>query len=246
MNFPLSCFIPGFRFFKVTVVVQVLLQFQLASTNLWTPEICNVEIPWILELQLPGVIHYICWKKEFPPRSNPMIHGRIGSSESWRHLLRIQWSCHKFVYFTINVLWKLQKKTAPKCKVCKGRGFTECRLCRGESTIDWSPLFDPVVMKPCVCPTCDGNKYFLSPLSPQNTVSFPNCQIWRLLLPETVCVHTGHFVMHPQFLLQWFLVLVSRNFAERSHIALMGFKGSEEMVCSSVKHNTTRLLTSLQ
>ncbi|CAM6027264.1 unnamed protein product [Sphagnum balticum] len=51
-----------------------------------------------------------------------------------------------------------RKKTAPKCKVCKGRGFTECRLCRGESTIDWSPLFDPVVMKPCVCPTCDGNK----------------------------------------------------------------------------------------
>jgi hypothetical protein len=70
-----------------------------------------------------------------------------------------------------------RKKTAPKCKVCKGRGFTECRLCKGESTIDWSPLFDPVVMKPCVCPTCDGNKYFLSPLPPQNTVSFQNCQI---------------------------------------------------------------------
>jgi hypothetical protein len=81
---------------------------------------------------------------------------------------------------------------------------------------------------------------------PSESCLFQNCQIWRLLLSETVCVHTGHFVMLLQFLLQWFLVLVSSNFAQGSLIALMGIKGSEEMVCSSVKHNTTKLLTNLQ
>jgi len=56
------------------------------------------------------------------------------------------------------VVEKRRKKTAPPCACCKGRGFTECRLCKGESTIDWSPLFDPVINRPCICPTCDGNK----------------------------------------------------------------------------------------
>jgi len=59
-------------------------------------------------------------------------------------------------------------------------------------------------------------------------------------------VYIQVIVMHPQFLLQWFLVRVSRDFSQRSLIALMGIKGLEEMVCSSVKHNTTRLLTNLQ
>ncbi|KAG6554713.1 hypothetical protein Mapa_003732 [Marchantia paleacea] len=51
-----------------------------------------------------------------------------------------------------------RKKTAPDCSICKGRGFTECRLCKGSSVISWSPLLDPAVIKPCLCPTCDGNK----------------------------------------------------------------------------------------
>ncbi|KAL3677753.1 hypothetical protein R1sor_020709 [Riccia sorocarpa] len=51
-----------------------------------------------------------------------------------------------------------RKMTAPPCRICKGRGFTECRLCKRSSVIHWSPLLDPVVKKPCLCPTCDGNK----------------------------------------------------------------------------------------
>ncbi|KAL2613586.1 hypothetical protein R1flu_025278 [Riccia fluitans] len=51
-----------------------------------------------------------------------------------------------------------RKKTARSCRICKGRGFTKCRLCKGNSVIHWSPLLDPVVKKPCLCPTCDGNK----------------------------------------------------------------------------------------
>jgi len=56
------------------------------------------------------------------------------------------------------VMENKRKKTGAKCGCCKGRGFVECRLCKGDSTIEWSPLYDPVVTKPCVCPTCDGNK----------------------------------------------------------------------------------------
>lgn len=51
-----------------------------------------------------------------------------------------------------------KKKTAPPCRVCKGKGLVDCKLCHGNSTIDWTPLYDPVVTKPCLCPTCDGNR----------------------------------------------------------------------------------------
>jgi len=68
------------------------------------------------------------------------------------------WYCLNIHYLVCLGDLSLQKKTAPQCACCKGRGFTECRLCKGESTIDWSPLYDPVISRPCVCPTCDGNK----------------------------------------------------------------------------------------
>ncbi|KAE8674692.1 putative Polyol/monosaccharide transporter 5 [Hibiscus syriacus] len=32
------------------------------------------------------------------------------------------------------------------------------RLCNGNATIKWSPLYDPIHINPCVCPTCDGNR----------------------------------------------------------------------------------------
>ncbi|XP_042490044.1 uncharacterized protein LOC122070005 [Macadamia integrifolia] len=51
-----------------------------------------------------------------------------------------------------------RKKVALPCGVCKGIGFYTCKLCRGNSTIKWSPLYDPVVINPCLCPTCDGNR----------------------------------------------------------------------------------------
>ncbi|KAL6984870.1 hypothetical protein U1Q18_018250 [Sarracenia purpurea var. burkii] len=51
-----------------------------------------------------------------------------------------------------------RKKLALPCGVCKGKGFYSCRLCKGNSTIEWSPLFDPLVINPCLCPTCDGNR----------------------------------------------------------------------------------------
>ncbi|KAL6221736.1 hypothetical protein ACLB2K_002787 [Fragaria x ananassa] len=51
-----------------------------------------------------------------------------------------------------------RKKTALPCGVCKGKGFYICKLCQGNATIQWSPLYDPVAINPCLCPTCDGNR----------------------------------------------------------------------------------------
>ncbi|XP_010250004.1 PREDICTED: uncharacterized protein LOC104592363 [Nelumbo nucifera] len=51
-----------------------------------------------------------------------------------------------------------RKKVAMPCGVCKGKGFYPCKLCKGKSTIEWSPLYDPVVINPCLCPTCEGNR----------------------------------------------------------------------------------------
>ncbi|KAJ8643109.1 hypothetical protein MRB53_004857 [Persea americana] len=51
-----------------------------------------------------------------------------------------------------------RKKVALPCTVCKGRGYYICKLCKGNSTIEWSPLYDPIVINPCVCPTCEGNR----------------------------------------------------------------------------------------
>ncbi|KAK1550422.1 hypothetical protein Q3G72_018847 [Acer saccharum] len=50
------------------------------------------------------------------------------------------------------------KKFAMPCGVCKGKGFYICKLCKGNATIQWSPLYDPVFINPCLCPTCDGNR----------------------------------------------------------------------------------------
>ncbi|KAL5768955.1 hypothetical protein ACOSP7_015505 [Xanthoceras sorbifolium] len=50
------------------------------------------------------------------------------------------------------------KKFALPCGVCKGKGFYICKLCKGNATIQWSPLYDPVFINPCLCPTCDGNR----------------------------------------------------------------------------------------
>uniref|UniRef100_A0A5B6YR10 Uncharacterized protein n=1 Tax=Davidia involucrata TaxID=16924 RepID=A0A5B6YR10_DAVIN len=51
-----------------------------------------------------------------------------------------------------------RKKYALPCGVCKGKGFYICKLCKGNSTIEWSPMYDPLVINPCLCPTCDGNR----------------------------------------------------------------------------------------
>ncbi|KAF5945804.1 hypothetical protein HYC85_016032 [Camellia sinensis] len=58
-----------------------------------------------------------------------------------------------------------QKKFALACGVCKGKGFYICKLCKGKSTIHWSPLYDPLVINPCLCPTCDGNRSLSSLIS---------------------------------------------------------------------------------
>ncbi|CAA6671878.1 unnamed protein product [Spirodela intermedia] len=52
----------------------------------------------------------------------------------------------------------LGRQSAPPCGVCKGKGFQACKLCRGSSTVEWSPLYDPIAISPCLCPTCDGRK----------------------------------------------------------------------------------------
>lgn len=52
----------------------------------------------------------------------------------------------------------VQRSVAVPCRVCRGKGFYICKLCKGNSIIQWSPLFDPVAINPCLCPTCDGNR----------------------------------------------------------------------------------------
>ncbi|XP_062077976.1 protein BUNDLE SHEATH DEFECTIVE 2, chloroplastic isoform X1 [Humulus lupulus] len=51
-----------------------------------------------------------------------------------------------------------RKSLSEPCRVCRGKGFYICNLCKGNSTIEWSPLYDPVAINPCLCPTCDGNR----------------------------------------------------------------------------------------
>ncbi|XP_062147938.1 uncharacterized protein LOC133856907 [Alnus glutinosa] len=51
-----------------------------------------------------------------------------------------------------------RRKVASPCEHCKGKGFYICKLCKANATIDWSPLYDPVAINPCLCPTCDGNR----------------------------------------------------------------------------------------
>ncbi|KAG8077197.1 hypothetical protein GUJ93_ZPchr0007g4828 [Zizania palustris] len=55
-----------------------------------------------------------------------------------------------------------QRKFAAPCGSCEGKGAYACRLCRGNSTIEWSPLYDPVFVNPCLCPTCDGTRLAVS------------------------------------------------------------------------------------
>ncbi|KAC9222873.1 hypothetical protein E3N88_46164 [Mikania micrantha] len=52
----------------------------------------------------------------------------------------------------------MSKKNASSCDVCRSKGFYICKLCKGNATIEWSPLYDPVFINPCLCPTCDGHR----------------------------------------------------------------------------------------
>ena len=52
----------------------------------------------------------------------------------------------------------MQRKVALPCGVCRGKGFYICKLCNGNATIEWSPMYDPVAINPCLCPTCEGNR----------------------------------------------------------------------------------------
>ncbi|KAK8491216.1 hypothetical protein V6N11_037979 [Hibiscus sabdariffa] len=60
-----------------------------------------------------------------------------------------------------SVAERKRKKFALLCGICKGKGFYLCKLCNGNATIKWSPLYDPIHINPCVCPTCDGNSHFV-------------------------------------------------------------------------------------
>ncbi|KAH7853763.1 hypothetical protein Vadar_006312 [Vaccinium darrowii] len=51
-----------------------------------------------------------------------------------------------------------RRKFALPCGVCSGIGVYICKLCKGNSTIEWSPLYDSSAINPCICPTCDGNR----------------------------------------------------------------------------------------
>ncbi|CAK7335686.1 unnamed protein product [Dovyalis caffra] len=51
------------------------------------------------------------------------------------------------------------RRVAMPCGVCRGKGFYLCKLCKGNASINWSPLHDPIAINPCLCPTCDGNSF---------------------------------------------------------------------------------------
>ncbi|KAK7827957.1 proline-rich protein 4 [Quercus suber] len=51
----------------------------------------------------------------------------------------------------------VQRKVALPCGVCREKGFYKCKLCNGNATIEWSPMYDPVAINPCLCPTYEGN-----------------------------------------------------------------------------------------
>ena len=55
-----------------------------------------------------------------------------------------------------------RKKSGLACGACRGKGFYICKVCKGDATIKWSPLYDPVCINPCLCPTCDGHRYQMS------------------------------------------------------------------------------------
>ncbi|KAK7347481.1 hypothetical protein VNO80_22011 [Phaseolus coccineus] len=53
---------------------------------------------------------------------------------------------------------KKRERVALPCMACRGKGFYMCKLCNGNAAIAWSPMFDPIAINPCVCPTCEGNR----------------------------------------------------------------------------------------
>ncbi|KAL8129579.1 hypothetical protein V2J09_018734 [Rumex salicifolius] len=54
------------------------------------------------------------------------------------------------------------KKSSKPCQVCKGKGAYSCKLCKCNGTIEWSPMYDPIAINPCQCPTCEGRWFVLS------------------------------------------------------------------------------------
>ncbi|KAI3446860.1 hypothetical protein Pfo_003525, partial [Paulownia fortunei] len=42
-----------------------------------------------------------------------------------------------------------KKKYGRSCRTCKAIGHYTCKLCKGNGTIKWSPLYDPVFINPC-------------------------------------------------------------------------------------------------
>ncbi|GAB4832891.1 hypothetical protein Ancab_006909 [Ancistrocladus abbreviatus] len=62
---------------------------------------------------------------------------------------------------TVNVIRSAteakRRKLAKPCQPCRGKGFYACKLCNRKTTIEWSPLYDPIAINPCLCPTCDGH-----------------------------------------------------------------------------------------
>ena len=73
------------------------------------------------------------------------------------HSISVSFVFILFLFVPLN-RFSLQGKFAPPCGACKGKGFHPCKLCRGSSTISWSPIYDPLAINPCLCPTCDGKK----------------------------------------------------------------------------------------
>ncbi|KAJ9538831.1 hypothetical protein OSB04_031564 [Centaurea solstitialis] len=53
---------------------------------------------------------------------------------------------------------KKKNGSSSSCDVCREKGFYICKLCNGNGTIEWSPLYDPLFINPCLCPTCDGHR----------------------------------------------------------------------------------------
>jgi hypothetical protein len=78
-------------------------------------------------------------------------------------------ACNFFVVFVgwhfreLIKLWclyptQLQMRTAPQSFGCRDPGFSDCRLCKGESRSDWVPLCDPVRTTPHVFSPYNTNR----------------------------------------------------------------------------------------
>lgn len=100
----------------------------------------------------------VVWDAGFTMRGSPLRLIAVAGGAIMAGVFTLSFTTSVSIQAFQAVLEFKKKKTAPRCTVCKGKGLIDCRLCHGRSVIDWTPLYNPPVTSPCLCPTCDGNR----------------------------------------------------------------------------------------